>query len=209
MVSFLSLILLNLACSDTTADVIVESKCCGRYALTLVGRFVNAERLPAAWDRSLPSEKAPFSLRELEGAARDAGLQTLLVQWSDPFAADLRCPCILHIRATEYSAEPDHFIACFGSKGQEVCLGDYPRLPTMIPQKKLCRYWRGAALYVSRPGNIEFDRLRRRIQMTSASWVGAGVLMALVLGSIWWACRKSSRNARGMGVPTDSGRNPV
>lgn len=106
------LVALTFSVPGSRDEVEVQPQLCGRYALALVTDFLNADTPWDALDRSLPAEVAPFSLLDLETAAREVGLDTLLLQLSEPLAADLECPCILHIKVTEYSDEPNHFVAC-------------------------------------------------------------------------------------------------
>jgi len=178
-----SLILLGFGFSGAPAEEEVKTKLCGHYAVSLIGSFLEVDQAPSTWNRLLPRESAPFSLSELEAAAQKAGFDTLLLNWPDPMIADLDSPCILHVKATPYSAEPGHFVACFGSRGTLVCLGDYPSWPLFVARQQLCAHWAGTALHINRPGSTDMSRLRRRLWMAQAR-----MLSGILLGVVFLAC---------------------
>jgi ABC-type bacteriocin/lantibiotic exporter with double-glycine peptidase domain len=167
--TILPLILLGLTCSGSPVSDITEPKCCGRHALSLVASFLGVEQPSVSWVHLLHDDDAPFSLDQLQEAALKAGLETLLVEWADPSSADLQCPCVLYARVSEESSEVNHFVACFGQKGDYVCLADYPRRPTMVPVEKLRRVWTGAVLYIGPSDSIEIRRLRWQLRSGAAS----------------------------------------
>jgi hypothetical protein len=171
----------------------VRPNCCGRYALALAADFTGVGQPPEVWKQILPAKSAPFSCSQLESAAREVGLDTLLAQWSDMGSADLDKPCILHVKATAESAAPDHFIVCFGRVGSAVCVANYPGRPVLVPRERLRGVWSGAALYVSRPGDGTLASLRWRLR-GGVAWRAVGTLLLIVcLGYGWYEFRRSFR----------------
>ena len=96
-----AVILLSLIGTKPANDMRIETRCCGRYALAVVAGFLNPEDRSEAWECLLPSASGPFSLAQLDAAARSAGYDTLLVRWTDGRTADLRRPCILFGRRSQ------------------------------------------------------------------------------------------------------------
>jgi ABC-type bacteriocin/lantibiotic exporter with double-glycine peptidase domain len=193
-----SLLLLGFGCGGSPPGEGVEQKYCGRHAIALVTSFVTGEEPSQVWDHLLPVDRAPFSLSELEQAAREAGFDTALVRWSDFNAAVLDCPCILYIKTSRYSAQPDHFIACLGSKDSAVCLADYPRWPSWVARENLRDVWSGVVLYVDRPGSSTLARLQCRLWRQSAvKYFGMGLAIVSVMvglrvckaGMLYWKKR--------------------
>lgn len=155
-------------------EVEVEAKCCGRYALSLVAGFLDDREPGPDWESGLPSDAAPFSLSQLEAAAKQAGFEAASVHWPDPSAADLSIPCVLHVKPPGGS---DHFIACFGSRGDNVLIGDYPGWPKFVPRATLLRIWSGHALYLGRPGSGDLSRLHwqaRKAYVGPVLWAALG-----------------------------------
>ncbi len=199
---------LFLASSGVAAGVEVQPKSCGRYAIAIAADFLGYRAPEGYWERRLPGERAPFSLSELEAAATEAGLVTLPVQWTDPAAADLSLPCVLHVKATETSDRPDHFVTCFGSDGSFVCLGDYPGMPLMVPREHLMRYWSGTALYVATPGNEGLNRLRWKLRLASVRKGALLVSAAVFVSAIGFPLVRFLVRRTGNSGTTNSGEAP-
>jgi ABC-type bacteriocin/lantibiotic exporter with double-glycine peptidase domain len=175
----------------TAAASDVKREQCGKYSLSLAANYLNGEHGQEVWDQLLPSDRAPFSLADLESAARQAGLDTLLVQWADPSAADLRDVCILHVKASESSVQPDHFVTCFGTDRSAVLLGDYPNTPSWVSRDKLRRYWSGTALYIGRPGDLA--RLRWQMRWAAARRPLGVLVMVVAAVGLCYALTRASR----------------
>jgi hypothetical protein len=139
MVSTLSLLLISCVVPGTAPDgEVVNEQFCGRYALSVAASFLGMPH--ADWATALPPEAAPYSLSDMDHAARMAGLDSLILHWDDVSNADLGGVCILLVRSTVSSPVPDHFVACFGSDRSTVLLGDFPLPPTWVSREKLSRY---------------------------------------------------------------------
>jgi hypothetical protein len=170
---------------DVAPDVPVEAKCCGRSALSLVARYLEVGDPGPSWESALPSEQAPFALSQLELAAKEAGFDAASVNWPDPSLADLTIPCVLHVKPP---GGPDHFLACFGCRGDAVLISDYPALPRFIPRAALLRIWSGTALYLGRPGSSDLSRLRwqaRKAYIGPLLWAALGGGLATFAWLTW------------------------
>lgn len=198
-----ALLLSCLAAAPPGDDARVEPQQCGLYALASAATFAGLDRPFDRWANALATERAPFSLADLEAAARSAGLDTYLLRWLDVLAADLDCPCVLHVKATESSPVPDHFVACFGTNGDDVCLGDYPGFPTLVPREKLRRFWDGTALYVASRGDPQFARLRRGAWAELVEKAGV-IVFALVCCIGIWPFVRGTAVTRRWGWPSAS-----
>jgi ABC-type bacteriocin/lantibiotic exporter with double-glycine peptidase domain len=186
------LYVLSVVCGSAP-DTDLGRECCGRFALGMAVSVFDPGYAELPWEDLLPSSHAPFSLADLERAARQIGLDALAVQWDDLQAADLSCACILHVRHSESSTEPDHFVTCFGSDRSAVLLADYPKMPVWVSREKLHRHWSGTALYLGRPGDPQLNRLRWQIRLAALRRpVGALLLFGCVAGA-WLALRRPSR----------------
>lgn len=191
-----SVMVLFLATSHSLAsDQVVQRPLCGRYALCLLGSFLDEDASPNIWDRLLPDATAPFSVAELEAAAQEAGLRTLLLRWEAPAAADFNRPCVLYIRSSLQAPSPDHFVACFGSRGTEVCLADYPRRPVWVSREKLLSVWSGIVLYVDRADGEALAGLYRQTWLTKARII-FGVTLTLFAALLGWRVWKEFHRAR-------------
>jgi predicted double-glycine peptidase len=192
MFETVALILVYGAGTVPSGDKVLRPQLCGRYTLDVVIDFLGVQ-LPTDWELLLPPEQAPFSFHEIEGAAKAAGLDSLIIQWTDPESADLSHPCILHVKASDASQEPDHFLTCFGSDRSAVLLGDYPKMPAWVSREKLRRYWSGTALYLGRPGDAHLSRLRWQMRL-AALRRPVGLLLAVsCVASAWLTLRRPSR----------------
>lgn len=123
-------------------------------------------------------------------AGRSAGISTLLAHWPNPSLANLDCPCILHVKSTESSSEPDHFIVCFGSQGENVVLADYPGLPVIVPKERLNRFWSGALLYVAKPGDARIEQVERLVSQGASRQPGLVFLAGVAALSLLWIVKQ-------------------
>jgi hypothetical protein len=195
MTALICLLAMSAPADEVTAGENLEHRCCGRYALSLVGGFVDEDKSGIAWEATLPAAHAPFSMARLESAAKAAGLDAVSVRWPDPAVADLTLPCVLHVKASEQTPEPDHFVACFGSVGDHVLIGEYPARPRFLRRSEVLRLWSGAALYVGRPGAGDLDQLRWQARMVAARpllWAAA----AGGVGTFVWLTSRQKRASR-------------
>jgi ABC-type bacteriocin/lantibiotic exporter with double-glycine peptidase domain len=161
---------------------------CGRYALMVASTYVDPDSGDQPWEDILPDSQAPFSLADLERGFHRLGLETLATEWSDPRTADFGCVAVLHVRVTEASLQPDHFVVCLGADRSAVLLCDYPLTPVWVSREKLQNYWSGTALYVARPGDGRIDRLQWQMRFSAFQMpltvALASVIVVLAFGQL-------------------------
>src|SRR5262245_39734997 len=80
------------------SQVQMDRNLCGRHALAIVAQYAGAPISSKAMDAVLPVEGAPFSLADLDQAARAVGLTTDLVRSRSVGNPDLTSPSILYWR---------------------------------------------------------------------------------------------------------------
>jgi ABC-type bacteriocin/lantibiotic exporter with double-glycine peptidase domain len=149
---------------------------CGLNSLTLVLSFLSDDPHQEEIDKLLPIERAPFSLAELDSAARQLGYKTSLIHWNSVADAVFDCPAIIHLRARQTSTEPDHFVACFGETSEGLCLAEFPSPPFMLPRHRLDRFWDGDVLYIEKPNGKVVESLLRESYWDVALKLGSIVL---------------------------------
>lgn len=195
MLAILSVMLLAM---DERADSRLDRNACGLNSLALINTFLGASEGRGQLERLLPMSRAPFSYRDVEGAARHVGRKTYLVHWGSKSSATFACPAILHIRANQPTGPPDHFLACFGETAEGLVVAEFPHPPFILPRSKLEPLWDGDVLYVENPQGTVIDGLRRRVLVDRicriTTYVLAGTLALLALLS-WrpWARWRGAR----------------
>src|SRR5579883_665495 len=185
-----------LAWSD---DVRADRNACGLNSMTLALAFLSGEPDQGELARRLPLDHAPFSLAELDAAARSLGYETFLARWHSVGEAEFGCPAILHIRANENSRSPDHFLACFGETAGGLCVAEFPRKPFILPRRRLERIWDGDVLSIDHPGRATISRLQREAFLSTAGLVvGVGLVAFLSSRLIYeaWYGRRIARSCQ-------------
>ncbi len=155
-------------------DTRIDAKMCGANSLALAARFVGnvqPERILALMEAS----RAPFSLRDLDGAARAVGLRTAVLHWHDKREARFTCPAVLHVRVSETSTSADHFLTCFGSRGEDLCVADFPGPPAFVSREWVLRFWDGDALYLDGGDGTQIASLTRGDHFQEALFVVVGL----------------------------------
>jgi ABC-type bacteriocin/lantibiotic exporter with double-glycine peptidase domain len=166
-------------------------------SLTLLLAFLSGDSDQSELTQLLPIERAPFSLLELESAARAQGFETELARWRWPKEAALTCPAILHVRGKDSSTAPDHFLASFGETADGLCVAEFPKKPFILPRRRLEQIWRGDVLYIDRPGRTPITELRRGALLDTACLVfGLGSVIFLSSTVIYrsWHGRRIARS---------------
>jgi len=168
----------------------VDRNVCGRVSLMAVLHFVSGRSFAEELERLLPDDQAPFSLAQLDSAAKPLGFQTRLMHWNSKSQAEFPCPAIVHVRARGTSVSPNHFIACFGETAQGLCVCDFPLEPFSVSRQDFNDYWQGHSLYVDSAAG------RRLMLLGSPLWirliaVDAGVL---ILAAVSWRFVRSQSN---------------
>ena len=191
------ILVIGLSISGLSDDVRADRDACGLNNLTLVLAYLSGDPDQPGLAQLLPLKRAPFSLAELELAAHSLGYDTELARWRRPKQASFRCPAILHIRRSESSTAPDHFLACFGESADGICVAEFPRPPLILSRRRLERVWDGDLLYVDRPGRTAITELRRGAFLDTACLV-LSVSSVLLLSSMLiyeaWHGRKIVRS---------------
>jgi predicted double-glycine peptidase len=164
------------------SDNRVDRNVCGRISLMSVLHFVSGNSHAEELGHLLPNERAPFSMAEIEAAARTLGYQTRLMSWSSKTQAAFPCPAVVHVRARGTSGSPDHFIACFGETAGGLCVGDFPLPPFSVSREDFNDYWAGHTLYIDQPRSLRMHLLGSPLWMRLlAVDVGALVLAACLI----------------------------
>ncbi|MDB5307948.1 MAG: Peptidase family [Gemmataceae bacterium] len=178
------------------AECPLRRELCGRSSLALVAEYLGMGRPSSHWDGLLPSSEGPFSVERLEAAARSSGLDAVSVHWRDPSQAVLDGPCVLLVKSSSAAAHPDHFVTCFGEKQGQVCLGDYPKNPALVPRERLMDFWSGTVIYLDCPGGERLSRYRWQVRRPVVVRLSAACLLALACGFAIKARRSHSAKAR-------------
>jgi len=162
---------------ERSADYRIDRNVCGRVSLMCVLHFVSGKSYDLELQRLLPDERAPFSIAEIEVAARTLGFETRLVKWATPSQATFPCAAVVHVRTKTASANPDHFVACYGESAGGLCIGNFPAQPFVISRSQFNEFWSGYALYVHRPGSWAIRWTGPWLWLRLAA-LDAGVLLA-------------------------------
>jgi ABC-type bacteriocin/lantibiotic exporter with double-glycine peptidase domain len=194
------LALLAIFVAHPNSDTRVDDKVCGMNSLMLGAAYVN-DIDPDQVRDLLDPERAPFSLQDLDQAARQLQLRTALWRWRDKRLARFDCPAILHIRASENSTECDHFIVCFGHNGEKLCVADYPRHPSLVSREWVLRFWDGDALYLDRANGTQIAALTRRNDTLAVHWVVVGIAGAVFIWLTSWKAAHRLTGSRDTGGP--------
>ncbi len=142
-----------LVCSLNTDEARSDAKICGLNSLYLVARYLDEDKQLGPLEQLLPTNKAPFSMAELDNAARSLGFNTSARHFMKKESVDFPSPAILHLRIKEDATQPDHFLACFGENSDGLIVAELPQEPFVIPRYRLLEIWDGDILYISnRPG---------------------------------------------------------
>ncbi|MEX2176519.1 MAG: DUF1573 domain-containing protein [Pirellulaceae bacterium] len=157
-----------------SSDTRIGAQVCGSNSLTLAASYLSgtpADEVHALLDPA----RAPFSLADLDRAARQVGLQTAVLRWNDKRQARFDCPAVLHVRAKHASTACDHFITCFGEQGDYLCVADFPGAPKLVSRDWVFRFWEGDALYLDAPGGTRIDAVQQGNGFAFAIWIVAAV----------------------------------
>jgi len=168
------IIALSFGVLGQSADARADRNACGLNSMTMALAFLSGDPDQGELARRLPLERAPFTLADLDSAARSLGYETYLARWRLPGEAVFGCPTILHIRGKESSRVPDHFLVCFGETAAGLCVAEFPGKPFVLPRRRLERIWDGDLLYVDRPGRTSISRFRHE-----AFWGAAGLVLGV------------------------------
>lgn len=169
----------------------VDRNVCGRVSLMAVLHFVSGQSFAEELERLLPDDQAPFSLAQLDSAAKSLGFQTRLMHWNSKSQAEFPCPAVVHVRARGTSVSPNHFIACFGETPQGLCVCDFPLEPFSVSRQDFNDYWQGHSLYIDSAAG------RRLMLLGSPLWIrliavdaGVLILVAVFCRSLRFPSRK-------------------
>lgn len=167
-----------------------DAQVCGANSLALAAAYV-ADIHASDIYSLLSAERAPFSLGDLEDAARKAGLRSSVLRWKNKEAARFHCPAILHVRGQSSSTQCDHFIVCFGESEEFLCVADYPRPPTLVPRDHVFEYWEGDALYVDdatgrRITHLQINSQDFTRQLALVAIAVCVVALAAIRGVAYW-----------------------
>lgn len=161
---------------------------CGPIALQVCAVVTGRDLTTADVDRFVATKADGCSLRDLENAARNLGLQSVAVRWKDQCPADGAAPAIIPIVNRKGKR---HFVAIAGWQDGKALVVDVPHAPVWVDVAKLREklYWDGAALHVS-VGDATQLGVRRQSNVTVVVCTTLGLCVALMIARTWREGRK-------------------
>jgi ABC-type bacteriocin/lantibiotic exporter with double-glycine peptidase domain len=160
---------------------------CGPRSLTICGEALGVVESAARIETCLPPTGQPFSLKEIQQAARQLGLDTRAVQWTAA-PADFTWGTAAAVLPIQRPGQSPHFVALLAVHGEAMTLLDDPHPPVVISATDLrTRWgWDGSALYIARDSAAWREVLPRSrtsgsllLYVAGAGCLGVGLFKSL------------------------------
>ncbi len=177
-----AVVLAAFATTSRAAEPKADGPLCGRNGLGLALTFLDGTFHSEALDELLPSNRAPYSMADLERASHALGKRTFAAHWTRIGEATLDGPVILHVRSNPSTLQPNHYLVCFGETAMGLCVVDYPRQPFLLQRHQLTDTWDGDALYIDNGDGATINRLRREMFIRWAILAACAAAAVVVIG---------------------------